>query len=71
MTWIRKTSASRGRMSWRKARIISSSPFWLKRSTPDNILADLSWQPVLKVFRREVGEDVGIEVGKQGRGVPR
>jgi hypothetical protein len=38
ITWMRKTSASRGRQSFRNARNIRFSPFWLKISMPDNIL---------------------------------
>lgn len=38
MTWMRKTSARRGRQSLRKARKMRFSPFWLKMSTPDSIV---------------------------------
>src|SRR6188768_1707981 len=39
MTWMRKTSASRGRQSFRKARKMRFSPFWLKIRMPDSIVA--------------------------------
>ena len=35
---MRKTSASRGRQSFRKARKMRFSPFWLKTRIPDSIL---------------------------------
>jgi hypothetical protein len=38
MTWMRKTSASRGRQSFRKALKIRFSPFWLKTRIPDNMV---------------------------------
>src|SRR4051794_36429262 len=38
MTWIRNTSASRGRQSLRNARKIRFSPFWLKIRIPDSIV---------------------------------
>ena len=38
MTWMRKTSASRGRQSFRNARKIRFSPFWLKIRIPDSIV---------------------------------
>lgn len=38
MTWMRKTSARRGRQSLRKARKIKFSPFWLKIRIPESIL---------------------------------
>lgn len=40
MTWMRKTSARRGRQSLRKARKMRFSPFWLKMSTPESIFAE-------------------------------
>ena len=39
MTWMRNTSASRGRQSLRNARKIRFSPFWLKIRIPESILA--------------------------------
>jgi hypothetical protein len=39
MTWIRKTSASRGRQSALKARKIKFSPFWLKTRIPLNMVS--------------------------------
>lgn len=37
MTWMRNTSARRGRQSLRKARKMRFSPFWLKMRIPESI----------------------------------
>lgn len=37
MTWMRKTSARRGRQSLRKARKMRFSPFWLKIRIPESM----------------------------------
>jgi hypothetical protein len=39
MTWMRNTSARRGRQSLRNARKMRFSPFWLKMRMPDNMVA--------------------------------
>jgi hypothetical protein len=46
MTWMRKTSARRGRQSLRKARKMRFSPFWLKMRMPESMAAcfEKRWQ---------------------------